>query len=280
MATTILDKVSKVFSNEKFPIPYGFSKEDVVPDAPRLFSDEFWLFYLHEMTVYGLTAYSLGLTTTQRQDIRHFYFESYKEAFELYNQTFELMRSKGLLEREPSIVVPEHADFAKKQSFMAGWFGDHRPLNAIEIKSLFFNLNKSVLAKTLTLGFHQVVQSDEVRSFLKRTVSLAQKNISVFASILEKDFIRSTVSWDSHVTDSQITPFSEKLIMVHSSFLIEAAMSYYGTAMASSMRKDLGLHYSAAIADCTKLAEDGMNIMIAKGWFEQPPQAVDRLGLQ
>jgi Protein of unknown function (DUF3231) len=42
------------------------------------------------------------------------------------------------------------------------------------------------------------------------------------------------------------------------------------------MRRDLGLKYSSAIARDVKLAEDGVNIMIANGWFEEPPHSVDR----
>jgi hypothetical protein len=37
------------------------------------------------------------------------------------------------------------------------------------------------------------------------------------------------------------------------------------------MRRDLALKYSVAIAKDAKLAEDGANIMIANGWFGEPP---------
>lgn len=280
LAVKNLEKVTQLFTSEEFPIPLGFSDEDLNLEAPSLFSDEFWLFYLHEMTINGLTAYSLGLTTSQRTDIRHFYSDNIKEAFKLSNLSLETMKSLGILEREPTIMVPAKVEFAKKQSFMAGWFGDHRPLNVIEVNSLFFNLTKSSLTKTLCIGFSQTAQSEEVRSFLKRTITVADKHISLFSSKLEKDSINTTVSWDSHVTDSKISPFSDKLMMFHCSFLIQAAITYYGTAMASSMRKDLGLSYATAVTEDARLAEDGMNIMIENGWFEQPPHSIDRYEMQ
>jgi hypothetical protein len=276
LSKNIVQKITVIFNNENFPIPYGFTDEDVHLNAPRLFSDEFWLFYLHEMTIHGLTAYSLGVTTSHRLDVRQFYLDAFNGATELYVTTLEMMKSKGLLERTPTIVLPEKIEFAEKQSFIAGWFGDHRPLNAIEISSIYFNLQKSILTKDLALGFSQTAQSKEIRSFIQRVVELAEEHISIFSSILHGDFISSTISWDTHITDCQIAPFSDKFMMFHCSFLIQSAMAYYGTAMSGSMRRDLGLKYAAAIARDAKLAEDGVNIMIANGWFEEPPHSVDR----
>lgn len=155
MAENIIQKIAAIFHQEHFPIPHGFTEEDIHLEAPRLFSDELWLFYLHQMTIHGLTSYSLAITASRRQDIRQFYFETYKESVELYETTLGMLQSKGLLDRTPTIVLPEKVEFAEKQTFLAGWFGDHRPLNTIEISSLYFNLQKTILTKDLALGFSQ-----------------------------------------------------------------------------------------------------------------------------
>lgn len=276
LSKNFVQKITGIFQNENFPIPYGLTDEDVHLNAPRLFSDDFWLFYVHEMTIHGLIAYSLGITTSRRPDVRQFYSEAFKEATELFDTTLEMMQSKGLLERPPTIALPEKVEFAEKQSFIAGWFGNHRPLNAIEISSLYFNLQKSIMTKDLALGFRQTAQSKEIRSFIQQIIELAEEHISTFSSILQNDFISSSISWDTHITDSQIAPFSDKLMIYHCSFLLQSAMGYYGTALSGSMRRDLGLKYSAAIASDAKLAEDAANIMIANGWLEEPPHSVDR----
>ncbi len=276
LSENFVQKITVIFKNENFPIPQGFTEEDVHLDAPRLFSDEFWLFYLHEMTIHALTAYSLGHTTSHRLDVRQFYTEAYQGASELYNTTLEMMQSKGLLDRTPKIALPEKIEFAEKQSFIAGWFGNHRPLNAIEISNIYFNLQKSSLAKAVALGFSQTAESKEIRTSIQQLVELAEEHITIFSSILNSDFISSSISWDTHVTDSQIAPFSDKLMMFHCSILIQSAMAYYGTALSGSMRRDLGLKFSAAIARDSRLAEDFVHIMIANGWFEEPPHSVDR----
>lgn len=104
----------------------------------------------------------------------------------------------------------------------------------------------------------------------------AQEHLSIFSSILHKDFISSSISWDTHITDSETAPFSDKLMIFHCAFLIQSAMAYYGTALSGSMRRDLGLKYASAIKSDVKLAEDCAEIMIANEWFEEPPHSVDR----
>jgi Protein of unknown function (DUF3231) len=276
IAENIVQKITAIFKQEHFPIPQGFTEEDVHLNAPRLFSDELWLFYLHQMSIYGLTAYSLGITASRRRDVRQFYFETYKESYELYETTLSMLQSKGLMERPPTIALPEKIEFAEKQNFLAGWFGHQRPLNTIEISSLYFNLQKTILTKDLALGFSQTVKINEIRRFMEEVVQVAAEHIEIFTTILHKDFISSAITWDTHVTDSQIAPFSDKLMIFHCAFLIQAAMAYYGTALSGAMRRDLGLKYSSAIARDVKLAEDCANILIAHGWFEEPPSSVDR----
>ena len=272
----LLKMILEIFQKEQFPIPHGFTEEDVHLDAPRLFSDEFWLFYLHGMSIHGLTAYSLGMTTSHRPDVRGFYAEAYNGASKMYDTTLDMLKSKGLLDRAPAISLPEEVEFAKKQSFLAGWFGDHRPLNVIEISSLYFNLQKSALAKGLILGFSQTAESKEVRTLFNRVVEQAAEHLSIFRSILHDDFVSSSISWDTHITNSEIAPFSDKLMTFHCAFLIQSAMAYYGTALAGSMRRDLGLKYASAIKNNVKLAEDCAEMMIANEWFEKPPHSVDR----
>lgn len=64
--------------------------------------------------------------------------------------------------------------------------------------------------------------------------------------------------------------------MYHVGFLFQTAIGYYGAGLGTSMRPDLGAHYSRIIAEDLKEGEDWMNIMIKMGWLEQIPQAPDR----
>ncbi|WLD93751.1 DUF3231 family protein [Alkalihalobacillus sp. AL-G] len=271
-----IKQLTRIFNRIHFPIPYAFTNKDINLKAPRLFSDQFHLFYLHELSVHGLSGYSLALTTSVSPDVRQFNVDAMNSTSELYSKTLKLLQSKGLYDDFPKIPTPERPEIAEKQAYLAGWFGEHRPLNVIEITSIFSNLKKSIMAKALAIGFSQTAQSKEIRAFMMRVVKLAEKHIELFSSVLHDDFINSAVYWDTHVTSSRVAPFSDKLMMVHGGFIISAAMTYYGTGLATNMRRDLAVHYATSIARDSKLSEDGMNIMIKNGWHEQPPQAANR----
>jgi hypothetical protein len=68
-----MEAIKKFLSEENYPIPYGFTDGDVNLDAPRLFSDTFFLKYMHIMAAHGMTGYAVAFTTSVRSDMRKFY---------------------------------------------------------------------------------------------------------------------------------------------------------------------------------------------------------------
>ncbi|MBB6731433.1 DUF3231 family protein [Cohnella sp. CBP 2801] len=272
-------QIARIFQEIRFPVPDGFNENDVNLNAPRLFTDHYHLFYLHVLTIHGLSGYSLALTVSESPQVRQFNIDAYTLTVDLYNKTLELMQNLGIYDHFPQIPTPDTFEYAEKQSYLAGWIGEQRPLNVMEITSIYANLRKSIMLKTLAIGFSQTAESQEVRAHMARTIDLAAKHIELWSGVLHDDYLDSAVTYDTHVTDSQIAPFSDKLMMVHGGFLIAAAMTYYGTGMATGMRRDLAPHYAACIARDAKVAEDGMNILIKNHWYEQPPQAANRKAL-
>lgn len=53
MSNKHLQKLKEFFTKESFPIPDGFTNEDVNLNAPPLFSEKFWLEYIHGTTMHG-----------------------------------------------------------------------------------------------------------------------------------------------------------------------------------------------------------------------------------
>lgn len=72
---------------------------------------------------------------------------------ELYNQVAEISLSKGLFIRPPYIPFFKEVDFIESNSFLAGFIGETRPLNALEITHLFCNIQANALGKALIMGF-------------------------------------------------------------------------------------------------------------------------------
>lgn len=271
-----IEKIKEFLTDEGFPIPIGFTENDVVPDAGPLFSDKLCLYYLNIMSIYGCHGYSGALTTCVRQDIREYFTQCISSTVDLCNRSKDSMLEKGIYTRPPAVLPPERADFVKDDQFLAGWFGDIRPLSCIEITDLYFNLKKSILAKAFTIGFSQVVENKKVRKFLLDAMETKDKHIKSFYEVLNQEHLPAPPTFDAEVSNSTISPFSEKLIMFYVGFLFTTAMIYYGTGFASSPRRDLSPKFLSAIADDAKIGKEWIELMLENEWLEQPPLAEDR----
>jgi hypothetical protein len=264
------------FVSEKFPVPIGFTNEDVIADAPKLFSDTYVLMYLRNMSVLGIAAAGLALGLVTRPDVVSFFKNILKMAVGLQDLTRELMLKQGTYVRPPFISTPDKVDFVEKQHFLAGFFGDKRPLTVQEITLLFNNIQTNAIGKTLIMGFAQTAYHKEVKEYFLRGKQIAQKHIDIFSSFLKKEDLPAPMSWDTSLTDSTITAFSDKLMMFHVSAMSAAGIGNYGASISGSPRRDLGLRYASLIPEIALYAEDGANIMIKHGWLEEPPQTDDR----
>lgn len=264
------------FTEEKYPIPLGFTDQDINTQAPPLFQDAFLLNYIYILTLHGLTGYAVALSTSSRSDMQKYYIDCTKETMDFYYQIMDLMKSKGLYTRPPYIHPPEIAGFVDKQNFITGWFGERRPLNAIEISNITFNMNKINVSKALGIGFSQVANTKEVRDYMSRGTQMSSKHTEVFNSLFREDNLNAPISWDSMVNNSTTSPFSDKLIMFHTQELTQASIAFYGAGLSASLRKDLGTHYLRLIGEVLLYSEDGANIMINNGWLEKPPTADNR----
>ncbi|MFZ3590941.1 DUF3231 family protein [Bacillus sp. DJP31] len=96
-------KIKEFFNNEQFPIPFGFTEQDVNLNAPRLFLDSFFLNYLLIMIQHEMTGYSVSLQVSSRPDVREYYTECNLEAIKFFNEIMDLLLSKGLYTRPPYI---------------------------------------------------------------------------------------------------------------------------------------------------------------------------------
>lgn len=272
-----VQQVTQILKNENYPVPQGFTEHDVNLNAPRLFSDQLYLNYILNMGKFGLTSYSLALSLSERTDMIEYYSECLAQTTELHNRAKELAKEKGILIRAPHIPKPEQIDFVKKQSFLAGWFGDRRPLLGVEIANLVYNAKRNALGQGIITGFSQVAKNKEVRNYFERGREISGKHLEVFSSKLYEDYLsRGTLNLTSEVTDSTVSPFSDKLMMYHVAALIASGIGQYGVAMAASPRHDLSVTYARLSTEIAHYADDGANIMINNGWMEQPPRAADR----
>jgi hypothetical protein len=271
-----IKEITQFFNQCNFQIPLGLTEEDLDLTAPRLFSDSFLLYYTEIMTIHGLTGYSLAITTSESKPIRDHFIGSATSATELLDKTIQLFQSRGQYSGSPNIPPPNKIEFLEKKNFLQDFFGDPKPLNASEINNLFFNLKKIIFTKSMVLAFGQVSKSHSVRDYMSEANKMVDEHLESLASILRKDNLPTPRIWDAEVTASTTSPFSDKLIMLHTGFLFSSALVYYGTAMASTLRADVTAAYSKAITDILRVGNNWLTITVENQWLEKQPEAIDR----
>ncbi|MCM3601715.1 DUF3231 family protein [Robertmurraya korlensis] len=278
-AESHIKNITEFLKSANFQIPIGFTESDVNISAPRLFSDQFLLFYSYIMTIHGLSAYSLAVTNSERKDIQNYFFECMVSSRELFQKIVELAKKQPKYSSVPSIPSPHGAKFMESPGFISNLIGDKRPLNSSEISTLFFNSMKTGFIRSLALAFSQVAVNEDVRNFMLKHVKLAGKDVESFDDLLQKDHLPIPEKWDAEITDSTVSPFSDKLIMFHSGFLVNAALSYYGASLGSTFRSDIIINYSKAFTHAMEGGASSFNIMVKNGWLEKQPEAIDRKSL-
>ncbi|NRD77312.1 DUF3231 family protein [Bacillus sp. BRMEA1] len=269
-------QITTFMSNEGFPVPIGFTESDLFKGKPRLFTDIFCLNYLHIMTLHGLLGHSTALGVSVRKDLRDFYDSCDNDAKRMYHLTIELLLEKGNFQRDPLFYPAKSPEYVSSQDFADGLFGKGRKLAATEIISISFNLKKSIMAKTLSIAFSQVAQTNEVRKFLTDSEKTADGQIKTFAKIMQADNLPVPKSWETEVTTSTDSPFSDKLMLYHMGFLFQAAQNYHGAGLASSMRTDLVAAYESTILKNLMVTKKWFDLMVKNRWLEQPPLAPNR----
>lgn len=276
IASGHVQSIKQFMSEEKFPIPHGFTDSDVNLNAPRLFTDSFYLSYLDGMAMMGIVAYGAGVCAATRLDIRKFYNHCLTESVDLHNSCLDALLRAGLFARPPFISAPDNVDFVDNRSFLTGFIGKKRVLSAIEITNLYLNIQRNHLGKALVMGFAQVAKSPKVRQYMQRGKEISHKHVRIFSDFLLKTDLPLSTGHDHDVTDSTEQTFSDKLMMFHVTSLIAAGIGNYGVAMGSSPRRDLGVTFARLQAEIALYGEDGAEIMIDNSWLEEPPMADDR----
>ncbi|WP_462411534.1 DUF3231 family protein [Neobacillus sp. Marseille-QA0830] len=279
LAESHVTKITEYLRSANFQVPIGFTEHDVNVNAPRLFSDQFLLFYSYIMAIHGLTAYSLAITNLERQDLQNYFFECTASTKELFQKIVILAKKNPNFSSVPSIPSPDEPKFMESPGIIDNLIGDKRPLNSSEISTLFFNSLKTGFVSSLSLAFSQVAVQEDVRHFMLKNAKLAGKDAQTFDAILQQDHLPVPDKWDNEITDSTVSPFSDKLLMFHAGFLVNAALTYYGASIGSSFRPDIILNYSKIFTHAMEAGAFSYNIMVKHGWFEKQPEAIDRKSL-
>ncbi|MFD2445045.1 DUF3231 family protein [Bacillus sp. CGMCC 1.16607] len=273
-------QITEIFTKEGIPIPNGFGEQDVNLQAKKLFSDITYMRYLNHMGKTGLNSYSLAKSISARKDIRNLFKQFSDQTETLFDRNVELMQEKGVFIRSPYISYPDKLEYITDKKFLGGLLGHRRPLLGIEIAHVGINIEVANVGKTLLLGFSQVAQSKKLSDYFKDGYEIGKKLAEDLMIKLKEDDNSYPSIWDSTITNSTDAPFSDKLMLFHANAQSGVVIGDFGLAIAASLRKDLSLTYEGYLIKIGAYAEEGARILIDHGWFEKPPQSLDRESLR
>jgi hypothetical protein len=275
LSSSRIEVLTNLFNQEKIPIPEAFTDDDINLNAPRLFTDGFYLQYLGYTSRIAMQNYTLILNQIARIDIRDYFTKCITEYISLYNRSADLRLSKGIFIRAPRVEVPKKVQYVENKNFIIEHFGEKRPLLTIEITHAFSNIFANIIRKAFLTGFKQVCKSDKkISDYISEGITMATKHTGILNSLLTSENIPITSSSDSYVTDSIVSPFSQKLILNKITIMCSAELTGMGMALADVRRSDLQSTYVKFTADILKSSNNCADIMIDNRWYEQPPQAV------
>lgn len=268
------DNTKQILQSENIPIPIGFGSQDVDINAPRLFSDSFFLMYIKNLSRIMVVTYGLMYTLSTRKDIREHFKKCLSEATIVFDVVSDVLLDKGVYTRPPFIEPPKKTDFIENKDYLNGkdLFGNQRYLNAVEISHLYGNIEANVIGNALTKGFAQSADFKEVREFMQKAADLSKKIINEHTQFLTGSDLPAPMPSEQQVFSSTQSPFSDKLMMYQITILTAAGLSDYATSLATSQRNDLKTHYLDLLVDTAKLAKKSESLMIENRWKEQPPQ--------
>ncbi|WHY85327.1 DUF3231 family protein [Neobacillus novalis] len=274
-----VQQITRIFTDEGIPIPDGFSEKDLDLSAPRLFYDMYGLSFVYSMSRMSMISTSFITVTMARKDVMEFFVLMVQQTSILYQQATTLMLEKGIYDRPPMIPYPEQVEYVEKKSYVSG-FGKKRPVNTAEITEIFFNTERNYFSILLCMGLLQVVKDKEIHDYIQEGKEISEKQIKTFNDILMREELLGNVSVRMEVTDSTVSPFSDRLVVTLFNSLNTIDVTLIGHALSLSMRTDLAVYYEKYILEILLYSAKGFKIMVDRGWMQKPPHAPDRKKLQ
>lgn len=271
-------EIEQLMTEQGMVIPVGFTKEDVNLEAPKLYDNGFDIMFIRILKEVSMGLYTLGMNMTYNPKVMQIYEGLTTVTQKIYKLSTSYLLKRGILALPPKVTMPKKTEFIKSKKYMEGlkFLGDKRALNDLEIGILHHNLESNNIGMQLITGFAQCAQKKEVREYFLKGKKLAQKQIRMMEDILREGDVQLSATSGGTVTTSTVAPFSDKLMM-HCIYILNGfGLVGTGTGAFFSLRNDLSMKSMLLAKDVYLYAQEGIEIKIKNGWFEEPPQMEDR----
>ncbi|MEH7223653.1 DUF3231 family protein [Bacillus sp. JJ1566] len=272
-----INELTDIFVKENLNVPLGFTDEDVRVDATKVFSDTYILTFCFDLTHLSMSTYPSAISDCTRKDIRKHFQDNIAFSVNIQNEIVDLMISNGTYLKPPQVAIDSEVEFANNFMYLNGFFGGSRPLNTAEIANISRVIHRAQFSKMVFVTFSKLAPTKGLKQHFGKGRDGIEKVLDSLQEILEKENIPISASGDYQISNVEISPFSEKLML----FFVNTCLGIFcftmvNQALTSSLRTDIVSKLEKISDDMKKYYGMGLLLAIKEKWFEQPPQAVDR----
>lgn len=272
--TSYVERIKGIFQSEGAVIPVGFTPNDVNKGAPKLYENGFDIMFIRMVKEISMAMHTLNLTMSYRDDIMMLFRELTTITQKYYDQCTKYLLEKGLMARPPYVSMPKSVEFVKETNYLSGLnpFSEKRSLNTVEVAHIYHGIESNITGMQMIFGFAQCTKETEVANFFTRGGELAKSIVKEMGEVLLRNDIHVPASSGGNVTQTNVAPFSDKIMMYCVSLFCSFSMGGNSLGTAFSFRNDLPVKMSSFMKDIFDYAHQGAKIMIKHGWLEEPPQ--------
>jgi ferritin-like metal-binding protein YciE len=272
-----LNELKEIFIKENITIPLGFTDEDVRADSLKVFSDTFIAYFCFDLTHLSMSTYPIALSDSTRNDVRDHFQKNIAFTAKIQNELVDLMVSQGIYLKPPQVAIDSKVEFADSMMYLNGFFGGSRSLNAAEIANLSRIVHRAQFSKMVFVTFSKLTKTKDLKQHFSKGRDGIQKILDSLQEILENENIPMSASGDYKISNVEMSPFSDKLML----FFVNTCLGIFcftmvSQALTSSLRTDIVSKLGKISDDMKKYYGLGLLLAIKENWFEQPPQAVNR----
>ncbi|MBG9586056.1 DUF3231 family protein [Cytobacillus firmus] len=263
-------EASQFLADNGFNVTPFFSENDGHSPSEKIFSDQLMIEIIKHITSNGLGVLSFQYTDLTVPKVKNFFKEILNKLIQIDISILNLLEQKGLLQNRPFSY--KNAEDRESKLFKVA-STQQRPLNAVELASMFGSFQCNNVGLALCTAFSDVAKDEDTKSFLEDGTKLSYHQVDVLSEIYRENGVPTTTGLEAHVYKVNKSPFSDKLMANLIMFLNPIGIGNLQTAVVSSYKKSHVKRLKELIDQVESYSAQGFKLLVRKDWLNEPPVA-------
>ncbi|MTH55674.1 DUF3231 family protein [Bacillus mangrovi] len=274
--TKFVKDIVNLLEKEGACIPEGFTQKDVNLHAERLFDQYFYLRFLRMLMKLGIALNAIHTTMVYRKDVHDFFSRTSAHSNKVFGMCTDALLQVGHGAIPPVIDLPKEPAYVNSKKYLSGFRLRKRPLNATELSILYHIVENNNFGSQLMKGFSMTVHSEDVRQYMLKGKKLSDDLYDSYSKVIRKSGIELPSLPGASYTQTNASPFSDKLIMYLVNLLSSFGLTSNALGTSYSLRPDLPVKMALSARDIYSFAKEGGKIMVKHQWMEEVPSALKK----